>query len=107
MCPECATIHCPPCPNSDLILNTISVAQLGVAAMNASVFGCYKVAMNALLDGSGADPDATPSLWQVCIAGSASGVVTSYVPANRLFVLVSVRSRTVKLIPCLPHAAAS
>ena len=48
--------------------------QLGIAAINASVFGCYKMAMTSML---GDDPALVPSLWQITCAGAASGIVTS------------------------------
>ncbi|BGP39524.1 hypothetical protein JCM10449v2_003475 [Rhodotorula kratochvilovae] len=53
--------------------------------MNASVFTSYKFAMNAML----AHPDAEPTLAQITLAGSASGIFTSFIttPIDRLKIL--------------------
>ncbi|GAA6042592.1 hypothetical protein JCM8097_003147 [Rhodosporidiobolus ruineniae] len=58
---------------------------LGVALMNASVFTSYKFAMNSLL----ASPSAEPTLVQITLAGSASGIFTSLIttPIERLKIL--------------------
>ncbi|GAA5941756.1 hypothetical protein JCM3775_000095 [Rhodotorula graminis] len=58
---------------------------LGVALMNASVFTSYKYAMNAMLP----HPDAEATLAQVTLAGSASGIFTSFIttPIDRLKIL--------------------
>jgi hypothetical protein len=60
---------------STLTFELTSRAQLGVAAINASVFGVYKLAMNLQLP----DPTAAPTLTQITLAGSASGVLTAFV----------------------------
>lgn len=49
--------------------------QLGVAAVNASVFGFYGLANRMLLE----NPTDSPTLTQITIAGTASGVFTSRV----------------------------
>ncbi|GAA5838063.1 hypothetical protein JCM9279_004115 [Rhodotorula babjevae] len=63
----------------------VTSPMLGVALMNASVFTSYKFAMNAMLP----HPDAEATLAQVALAGSASGVFTSFIttPIDRLKIL--------------------
>ncbi|GAA5905744.1 hypothetical protein JCM6882_000448 [Rhodosporidiobolus microsporus] len=58
---------------------------LGIALMNASVFTSYKFAMTSLLP----SPDAEPTLAQITLAGSASGIFTSLLttPIERLKIL--------------------
>ncbi|KAL8292506.1 hypothetical protein RQP46_001118 [Phenoliferia psychrophenolica] len=55
---------------------------LGVAVVNASVFGFYGMAMRSQLS----SPSATPTLTQITIAGTAAGVFTSIIttPIERL-----------------------
>jgi solute carrier family 25 carnitine/acylcarnitine transporter 20/29 len=48
--------------------------MLGVALMNASVFTSYKFAMSCMLS----SPSDEPTLAQITLAGSTSGVFTSY-----------------------------
>lgn len=47
----------------------------GVALINASVFGFYGVAMRLQLN----SPNDSPTLTQITIAGTFSGLFTSYV----------------------------
>ncbi|GAA5846044.1 hypothetical protein JCM11251_005395 [Rhodosporidiobolus azoricus] len=63
----------------------VTSPMLGVALMNASVFTSYKFTMNSLLSA----PDAEPTLAQITLAGSASGVFTSLIttPIERLKIL--------------------
>ncbi|GAA6051790.1 hypothetical protein JCM3770_004973 [Rhodotorula araucariae] len=64
--------------------------MLGVALMNASVFTSYKFAMNAMLP----HPDAEPTLTQITLAGSASGIFTSFIttPIDRIKILQQATS---------------
>ncbi|BGP15549.1 hypothetical protein JCM10213v2_003528 [Rhodosporidiobolus nylandii] len=59
--------------------------MLGVALMNASVFTSYNLAVSSLLS----SPSAEPTLAQITLAGSASGVFTSLIttPIERLKIL--------------------
>ncbi|KAE8215218.1 hypothetical protein CF327_g1484 [Tilletia walkeri] len=50
---------------------------LGVAIMNASVFGCYSLALRAQLGANTSIEDA--SLGQIMLAGMASGVMTALI----------------------------
>ncbi|CAD6890717.1 unnamed protein product [Tilletia caries] len=50
---------------------------LGVAVMNASVFGCYSLALRAQLGANTSIEDA--SLGQIMLAGMASGVMTALI----------------------------
>ncbi|GAA5916974.1 hypothetical protein JCM8208_003228 [Rhodotorula glutinis] len=63
----------------------VTSPMLGVALMNASVFTSYKYTMNAMLP----HPDAEATLGQVALAGSASGIFTSFIttPIDRLKIL--------------------
>ncbi|ORY88136.1 mitochondrial carrier domain-containing protein [Leucosporidium creatinivorum] len=59
--------------------------MLGIAAINSSVFGIYKLVIDAQLT----RPSDEPSLGQIGVAGAASGVVTSLLttPIERLKIL--------------------
>lgn len=59
--------------------------MLGIAAINASCFGCYGVTMRLQLK----NPGDSPSLAQITAAGSASGIFTSIIttPIERLKIL--------------------
>ncbi|KAM0752086.1 carnitine/acyl carnitine carrier [Meredithblackwellia eburnea MCA 4105] len=63
----------------------VTSPMLGVAAVNASVFGFYGLAMRFQLD----NPADTPTLTQICIAGTTSGFFTSALttPIERLKIL--------------------
>ncbi|GAA5844090.1 hypothetical protein JCM3766R1_004519 [Sporobolomyces carnicolor] len=64
----------------------VTSPMLGIALMNASVFTSYKYTMSRILLDS---PDQEPTLAQITIAGSASGIFTSVIttPIERLKIL--------------------
>ncbi|GAA5943551.1 uncharacterized protein JCM15063_006452 [Sporobolomyces koalae] len=64
----------------------VTSPMLGIALMNASVFTAYKYTMSQILLST---PDAEPSLAQITIAGSISGIFTSIIttPIERLKIL--------------------
>ncbi|KAI5476144.1 carnitine acyl carnitine carrier, mitochondrial [Pseudohyphozyma bogoriensis] len=64
--------------------------MLGVAAVNASVFGTYGLFMRMLSP----EPSQTPTLGQILVAGSGSGVATSILttPLERLKILQQISS---------------
>ncbi|KAM0787336.1 hypothetical protein ACM66B_003425 [Microbotryomycetes sp. NB124-2] len=65
----------------------VTSPMLGVAAINASVFTSYKYTLNLMVGPDGAK--VGPNLWQICAAGAASGVFTSFIttPIERLKIL--------------------
>ncbi|GAA5866839.1 hypothetical protein JCM8547_003580 [Rhodosporidiobolus lusitaniae] len=87
----------------------VTSPMLGVAAINASVFTSYKFTMNSLLS----SPSAEPTLAQITLSGSASGVFTSLIttPIERLKILQQSSSvgsslsspSTFSLLRTLPH----
>ncbi|GAA5912400.1 uncharacterized protein JCM6883_005656 [Sporobolomyces salmoneus] len=64
----------------------VTSPMLGIALMNASVFTSYKYTMSRILLSS---PDQEPTLGQITIAGSVSGIFTSFIttPIERLKIL--------------------
>ncbi|GAA5980348.1 hypothetical protein JCM11641_001774 [Rhodosporidiobolus odoratus] len=63
----------------------VTSPMAGVALMNASVFTSYRLVMSSML----ASPTSEPSLVQITLAGSASGIFTSLIttPIERLKIL--------------------